>query len=402
MSLAQAQNQYAVAYPRHVAAVANRMVRFAGKAYVYKMHKQGSYIQWVMAEFQEGLPGWGVRGIQKLRTRYQTWLTRLNLDEAYHMPQNQKEAIWKEKWPGEKGCRTKAVSGADADVTFLTQERTCSTHLLIGLLLQASTSKWNNEKADKAKELLQAMFHKFFGSHKWRLDVILDSSFLASPDPEGHCNQISRDKTNRSSLYVTNGMVHPSTLLPEARKHLSLKYHQCFKAPEIPLETWLSTLWSTTDLDVTDWLLRQITHAATREIETTWDHHGFDDDAIEADLKIRIRRTRAQRFDGHMLQQHCSRPSPRMNMRVKKALRRRRKVPTDQTMDRATEKDMHYYLFASRTLLAKRTRLGLSFDAVRASTLVHFPLLRIIPHIHCCKHPANYSMQGLHNNYLGR
>ena len=166
------------------------MVKFAGKTYVYKMHKQGSYIQWVMAEFQEGLPGWG-RTIQKLRTRYNPWLRRLNLDEAYHMPQNQKEAIWKEKWPGEKGCRTKAVPEAHADVTFLTQERTCSTHLLIGLLLQASTSKVNKEKADKATELLQAMFHKFFWSHKWRLDVILDSSFLASPNPEVHCNQFN-------------------------------------------------------------------------------------------------------------------------------------------------------------------------------------------------------------------
>ena len=139
MSLAQAQNQYAVAYPRHVAAVANRMVRFAGKAYVYKMHKQGSHIQWVMAEFQEGLPGWGACGIQKLRKRYKSWLMRLNLDEAYHMPQNEKEAKWITRWPGAKGCQTKDVSGADADVTFLTHERTCSTHLIIGLLLQASS-----------------------------------------------------------------------------------------------------------------------------------------------------------------------------------------------------------------------------------------------------------------------
>ena len=127
-----------------------------------------------------------------------------------------------------------------------------------------------------------------------------------------------------------------------------------------------------------------------------------NDDAIEADLPIRMRNKRVQRFDGHMLQQHCARPSPRTTMRVKRALQRRRKVPTDRSMDRATEKDMHYYLFASRSLLAKRIRLGLAFDAVRASSLVHFPLLRIIPHIHCCKHPANYSMQGLHNNYLGR
>ena len=132
MSLAKAQSQHAVAYLSHVAAVASRMVRFAGKAYVYKMHKQGSHIQWVMAELQEGLPGWGACTIQKLRKRYMPWLLRLNLDEAYHMPKNEKEAKWKARWPEAKGCQTKAVSGsADADITFLTHERTCSTHLII-------------------------------------------------------------------------------------------------------------------------------------------------------------------------------------------------------------------------------------------------------------------------------
>ena len=109
---------------------------------------------------------------------------------------------------------------------------------------------------------------------------------------------------------------YPTALLQEA--HLTWRYYHCFAFQETLVENWLSAIWKTTDFEGTDWLLRQILHSAAWEIEAIWAHRGFDDDAIEAKLKIRIRKVRAQSFDPHMLHQHCSStfPSPQLAMRI--------------------------------------------------------------------------------------
>ena len=373
------------------------LVSFAGKVYVYQMHRAGSYLQWVMAEFQEGLVGWGTQ-IQKLQKRYAHILERLNLS-AVHLPPCKKQIIWKTKFPGSDGCRSKAASKkrVHPELPNLIEERTCSTHLLIGLLLQTHTKNFKRhsknasksdtknsdtkEKSDTALSILHAIFNKFFSTCSWTLTVVLDITFQSSTVPgetivSDH-GVSSTTKASTTSIVVANGMVNPSAHLNEVRTHCNTKAHKWFNCGEMLLEEWMIQLWDTPDPHSSDWLLHQLLHSAAQEVEKGWAAHGFSGDALKADLPIRLCKKKVRRLDPDLVQQYAQefQGKARHASRWKKELINQRKglhSISTSTMSRAEDSLMYGYLYKTKNILCKCPLLALSFDACRALTLVHF------------------------------
>ena len=369
------------------------MVSFAGKVYVYQMHRAGSYLQWVMAEFQEGLVGWGTQ-IQKLQKRYASILERLNLS-AVHLPPCKRQMVWKTRFPGSDGCRSKATSKSRVhpDLANHIEERTCSTHLLIGLLLQTQSNSLKRQskkgskpdtkkkKSDTALSLLHAIFNKFFSTCSWTLTVVLDITFQSSTVPgetimSDH-GVSSTTKASTTSIVVANGMVNPSAHLNEVRTHCNTKAHKWFNYGEMLLEEWMIHLWDTPDPHSSDWLLRQLLHSAALEVEKGWAAHGFSGDALKADLTIRQCKKRVRRLDPHLLQQFAQefQGKARQANRWKQSIMNRRKGQcsiTPMVMDKAVDQLMYGYMYKTRGILCKCPLLALSFDACRALTLVHF------------------------------